>query len=201
MNFTDLKVEVVGNKKSLEVFSQWIKNTVDLFDDTKCLKPTDVEKHISSSILSVDSNEFIITECENGESLMHFSGENKGSAVDGFLANNKSKYDPSYISVKEACEILNLKCEIFCFDEGVCVVEHYIIDNKGQLVCEEGYDCEEFYLDDYDEYEDFIEENEDSQLDEEAFEEYKDSGYYRECEIWNQEELDWLWKLNKKGGE
>lgn len=57
------------------------------------------------------------------------------------------------------CKELELDVEIISVEPGMCFSEHYFVNHDGEIELEEEDDYEEYFIDDCEDYNDFIEEN------------------------------------------
>lgn len=97
--------------------------------------------------------------------------------------------------------MLNLSCEIFSSEPGMCFAEHYIIKD-GELVCEEEKEYSEVYIGDHDTFEDYEkycreEFDEEPSITKEQFEDAVEMGNDSVvfCELVDEDGC-WLWEMD-----
>lgn len=93
---------------------------------------------------------------------------------------------------------LNLYIEAYSDEPGMCFQEHYIIDNFGRLLVEEEAQTMGFYLEDYDNYKDFIKDYKDHKeiFTEEMFNNAKQQGLaYKQIGGFEPDGIAWDYKI------
>ena len=150
-NYCSFSLKAVGKKENLEKLQEYLKQDYD-YNDKKNY-PTGkhffrvFEVYTNESITAIDEDKDIHEMIVDGECAWSvFSCMFSGNAT--YYNDLKSRIPPEDfkgITIPMAAKELNLKIEIFSEEPGWGFMEHYLIDNDGQVLIDDCRDYEEQY--------------------------------------------------------
>ena len=180
-NYCDFDMRIRGNRKSVATFATWLKADYHYSGDVPEIyveiegEKIPVEHHIGWRVFECyyDLEPFKDLK-DDRDVTLYISGYCAWSVYSCMLTGPFSycsdnhdecikKYGKDYsLTLPQACKKLSLEAEVFSNEPGMCFAEHYHITPDGELVTDEETQYLEFYIEEYESYEEYAKSFDDS---------------------------------------